>query len=126
MTTLTDLKPQLYTNIGLQPGSFTARLRIIHFHIPWDLIFCCHRCRRMYDAIVQEAGDLPAGVQLVDVVRHSDHTDLKAAAAAGTVTCEQVSAVCLVLVGEKSVQSIFRPPLLPAPTPASSSVLCDL
>eukprot|EP00208_Stichococcus_sp_RCC1054_P000099 CAMPEP_0206143488 /NCGR_PEP_ID=MMETSP1473-20131121/20743_1 /ASSEMBLY_ACC=CAM_ASM_001109 /TAXON_ID=1461547 /ORGANISM="Stichococcus sp, Strain RCC1054" /LENGTH=921 /DNA_ID=CAMNT_0053538919 /DNA_START=201 /DNA_END=2963 /DNA_ORIENTATION=+ len=46
--------------------------------------------RRMYDAIVQEAGDLPAGVQLVDVVRHSDHTDLKAAAAAGTVTCEQI------------------------------------
>ncbi len=44
----------------------------------------------MYDAIVEEAPELPAGVQMADVVRDSHRTDLQAAAAAGTVTCDQV------------------------------------
>lgn len=44
----------------------------------------------MYDAIVQEAAELPAGVQMGDVVRDSDRTDLQLAAAADKVTDEQV------------------------------------
>lgn len=44
----------------------------------------------MYDAIVQEAAELPAGVQMGDVVHDSDRADLQLAAAADSVTIEQV------------------------------------
>lgn len=44
----------------------------------------------MYDAIVAGASELPAGVQIADVVHDSDRTDLIAAAAADTVTDAQV------------------------------------
>lgn len=44
----------------------------------------------MYDAIVAGASELPAGVQMADVVCDSDRTDLITAAAADTVTDTQV------------------------------------
>ena len=43
----------------------------------------------MYDAIVLEAAELPAGVQMGDVVRDSDRSDLQLAAASDSVTSEQ-------------------------------------